>query len=131
MITAILPQRGLDSHGSGDWQASRAGGRRKHKGVDWLVPVGATVLSVVSGRVTKLGYPYADDLSYRYVEVTDPGGSRYRVYYIEPLVALNEAVYANRTPIGVAQDLGQRYPGIPNHVHSEIKRGSRHVDPRI
>jgi len=68
MILAGLPTRGTDTHGSGKWMAPR--GSRKHKGVDFACYPDTEIYSGSAGQVTKLGYPYADKLQYRYVEVT-------------------------------------------------------------
>lgn len=121
-----LELRGSDDWGDGSFGASR--GSRKHKGIDYKAEPGDEILSPCTGKVTKIGYPYApkpgDKITYRYVEVTDPQGYRHRVFYIEPRVnmarQLNQGVV-----IGTAQDISGRYhdddkePMI-NHVHYEI-----------
>ena len=129
MITAILPLRDTDSHGSGAYGAPR--GSRTHKGLDYAVPPGALILAPVTGTVTKLGYPYADDHSFRYVEVTDLGGTQYRYFYVQPLAYVGAVVRASLDLIGFAQDLTSRYPGITNHIHFEAKRGREYLDPRL
>lgn len=117
MLRVTCPMRGTDPHGSGAWQAPRGG--RKHNGIDYAAASGSTVLSLTFGRVTKLGYPYSDDLSYRYVEVTDAHGKRVRYFYVEPAVEEGQEVNLN-DPIGHVQSLRGRYPGITEHVHLEI-----------
>ena len=59
--------RGTDVHGSGEWHATR--GNRFHNGVDFSCYPGTRILAPVSGLITKLGYPYGDDLGYRYVQI--------------------------------------------------------------
>ncbi|MCA1800695.1 MAG: hypothetical protein LC650_05325 [Actinobacteria bacterium] len=59
-----------DRAGGGGYGAPR-GRNRKHNGVDLLVQPGDHILSTMAGFVTKHGYCYADDLSWRYVEVED------------------------------------------------------------
>jgi len=125
MINGNLPIRGDDEHGSGFWHAPR--GNRLHNGVDFSCYPGTQILAPVSGVMTKEGYPYADDLDYRYVEITTPGGDCHRVFYISPVS--NDDVVAGQTIIGYAQDLTTRYPGITNHVHYEIKRGDEYINP--
>lgn len=125
MKLSELKRRGSDGFGSGHFGASR--GSRNHKGVDLLANTGEAINSPVTGTVTKLGYPYGDDLSYRYVQVT-VGGYDFRVFYIDPSVRVGQEVTAD-TAIGLVQDLGLRYPGIPNHVHFEIKSGGGYLDP--
>ena len=126
MLIVRCPIRGTDKHGSGHWGASR--GRRKHKGVDPAAYAGSVVYSPVIGVVTKLGYPYADDLSYRYVEITDAGGDKHRLFYITPLVVMGEKVTPMRE-VGIVQDITTRHPGITNHIHYEIKRGPKFIEP--
>jgi len=126
MINGNLPIRGEDEHGSGAWHAPR--GNRLHNGVDYSCYPGTQIMAPVSGTVTKLGYPYGDDLDYRYVEITTPGGDCHRVFYISP-VDSNDDVVAGQTLIGYTQDLTTRYPGITNHIHYEIKRGDEYINP--
>jgi len=97
-------------------------GDRAHTGVDWVVEPGAPVLSPVCGVVSKLGYCYADDLSWRYVEITDGHQRRHRLFYVSPDVQEHWQVDEN-TPIGRAMDITRRYPnqGMTPHVHYEIK----------
>ena len=113
--------RTYDKYGSGAFGSSRDKGKRKHNGVDIIASPGDTVFSPVSGVVTKRGYPYADDLSFRYVEITTNNGLAVRVFYVWPAVKLEKRVVAGKTKIGLVQDLEKRYPGITNHVHLEIK----------
>ena len=113
----IIPPVRNDSQGAGHFGAPR--GNRTHNGIDYECPPESAVLSPIMGAVTKLGYPYGDDLSWRYVEVS-VDGERHRVFYVEPLVEVGD--WVNRdTVIGKAQDLAQRYPGMTPHIHYEIK----------
>jgi len=135
MISAMLKPRVSDSYGAGHFGAPR--GERTHNGIDYAAEPGAAILAPVSGIVTKLGYPYADDLAFRYVEVLDAHGMQHRVFYIKPTVRKGDEVKAKITVIGYAQDLTKRYPkdddhpeGIINHVHYEIRNAMRiYIDP--
>lgn len=124
MLKVIAPPRGRDRHGSGEFGAPR--GEREHEGVDYHVAPLSLVLPVRPGKVTKLGYPYGDDLAYRYVEVTDLEGNRWRYFYVEPMVRVGTRV-TTRESIGLAQDLTSRYPGIKPHVHLEVHDPSGRV----
>lgn len=129
MIFASLPQRVPDSAGDGAFGASR--GDRTHNGIDYSCSPGTGILAPCDGVVTKLGYPYGDDLSYRYVQVTDTDGLDHRVFYIEPQVRLNQNVIEGTSQIGEAQDICARYPdqGMANHCHYEVKDGDEYLDP--
>ena len=131
MILAYLPKRGTDDWGSGAFGASR--GSRKHKGIDYACYPDTAIMSSIKGIVTKLGYPYADDLSYRYVEVTDNAGARHRYFYVEPELDVGDEVTIG-SRIGRAQDIAARYPDpnkgpMKNHIHYEILVNNEPVDP--
>jgi len=111
-----------DAHGSGEFGAPR--GTHTHHGVDYACEAGTQILSPVAGVVTKLGYPYGDDLSYRYVEIDTGNGLYHRVFYVWPLVGVGIMVVPDDV-IGEAQDIAQRYSHngqMNNHVHYEVVR---------
>jgi len=128
VIRARLVQRQPDPAGDGAFGAPR--GDRTHNGIDYACLPGTIILSPIYGQVTKLGYPYADALMYRYVEITDTFGLRHRVFYIDPLVDLNRRV-STGDEIGAVQDIAAKYPGqgMTNHCHYEVKRGDTYLDP--
>jgi len=128
MITGILPKRTIDPHGSGEYGAPR--GSRLHVGIDFECAPGTQIQSPVHGHVTKIGYPYADDLAYRYVQITDATGHNHRVFYIQPLVEIGAKVSTGDT-IGSSQDLTARYPGITPHCHYEIKKDGIYTNPEV
>ena len=117
LIASHPPLRPDDAHGQGHYGASR--GDRTHKGIDYVAEPGDLVLAPCNGTVTKNGFPYSDDLSYRYVEVTDDKGNRVRCFYVDPMLAPGEPVFTG-DPIGRVQNVGERYPGITPHIHFEI-----------
>lgn len=119
--------RGCDKWGCGHFGASR--GSREHKGVDIVCEPGKVFQAFTQGVVTKIGYAYADDLSFRYVEVTDRVGAGWRYFYIEPCVEEGDVIDAY-DDLGVVQSLQKRYPGITPHVHFEIiRKEGTYVDP--
>ena len=107
-----------DPAGDGHYGAPR--GARTHRGVDYQCTPGCAVLSPVQGTVTKLGFPYADDLQWRYVQILDKDNTRHRLFYVLPGIVLGLPVEADQ-PIGCAQDISRRYPhkGMLPHVHYE------------
>ena len=126
MITAILNKRGVDSYGSGEFGAPR--GSRTHRGIDYICPPNTAILSPCVGIVSRLGYAYSDDLSYRYVQIDDEEGAEHRVFYVEPTVEVGASV-SRLCKIGVAQDIERRYPGISPHIHYEIREKGAYVNP--
>ena len=123
--------RGRDRHGAGYYGASR--GKRKHNGIDCLSNAnsveihaeGSIVRAMNFGMVTKLGYPYANDLSYRYVEVQDAKGYRCRYFYTDPTVEVGDSIEIGEMlgTVQVVKD-SQGEPIVP-HVHFEVVTGSR------
>jgi len=116
-----IPEIRNDSAGHGYYGAPR--GSRTHKGLDFTCEPDFSVYSFSAGRVSKIGYPYSDDLSYRYVEVKTPEGLRFRYFYVEAYnwIELTSDISAGQ-PIGDCQDIMARYPGdMQNHYHLEIK----------
>ncbi len=126
MLKAILPKRNQDSWGAGHYGASR--GNRTHNGIDYECPPGSQICSLTSGIVTKLGYPYGDDLSFRYVEITGALGLRWRYFYVQPGVSMNDIVERGQV-IGTSQSLDKRYRGITEHIHLEVKDGDNYLNP--
>lgn len=129
-MTQSRPIRLRDKWGAGYYGASR--GSRKHNGVDFVYKVGETVACLVSGTVTKVGYAYSDDLSYRYIEVQGDDGRYCRYFYVDPSVRAGCPVRVG-TSLGNAQDVGKRYPDITIHCHFEVfetvGRGRNYLDP--
>jgi len=127
-VTVSPPLRGTDVWGSGAFGASRAGGSRIHRGIDLACQPESEVLAVSAGTITKIGYPYADAPTYRYVEITTSTKARERYFYVEPLVEIGEDVEEGGM-IGTTQCLGTRYPGITEHFHFEVIRGTDYLNP--
>jgi murein DD-endopeptidase MepM/ murein hydrolase activator NlpD len=110
-----------DSEGNGNFGSNR--GARVHNGIDFAVVPGMEVLSPVYGHVTKIGYPYGDDLSYRYLEIESPDRMKHRLFYMAPYISIKVGTtILTGKAIGIAQDVSKRYsPKMMPHVHYEIK----------
>jgi len=123
---------GVRSDAAGDGHYHSPRGDRLHNGIDYDCVIGASVLSPVNGVISKLGFPYGDDLSWRYVEVTDGSNLRHRLFYVNPTAKVGQAVTAN-IEVGIAQDIRKRYPNersMGAHVHYEIMNSANeYLDP--
>ena len=129
MTVKPLEIRKTDCFGAGHFNASR-GPSRRHIGVDVVSVPGDKWAALNDGKVTKLGYPYADDLTFRYVEVTDAQGWRWRYFYIVPLTGLKVGAPVRKGDVvGICQTLQKRYKGITEHVHVEILGPKGVIDP--
>lgn len=127
MIKKYPEIRCRDSQGAGYYHAKRSGGRL-HDGVDFISTLqeasyifraGSDVLALAEGVVTKIGYPYADHLEYRYVEIEDSRGFKARYFYVLPSVELGYSIEFG-DKIGVCQTLQPIYGGIQDHYHFEV-----------
>ena len=117
-----LRVRGRDKFGRGFFGSSRGKGR-KHNGVDLINHTGEAITSFCDGTVTKVGFPYdprdCKKGGYRYVQITDSGGRRFRYFYSDSLVDIGQNIQKDEI-IGAAQELDCIYPGITQHCHFEI-----------
>lgn len=126
IIPTELEVRGCDKWGCGYFGAPR--GDHTHNGIDYVIKPEMQILSPVIGEITKHGYPYADDLSFRYVQITDKDGKDHRILYCEPILPIGRTVKEG-TVIGFSQKLTERYPGITPHCHYEIKDKGEYLNP--
>jgi len=124
--------RGCDHFGCGHFGASR--GNRTHKGLDLVSTPNEDVFSPIDGKITKYGYPYADHLEYRYIEITNDE-FRVRLFYCElreDLFQVGDKVFQG-DGIGKAQNISQLYTTknkiMRNHLHLEIYQHKLLVDP--
>ena len=128
MLRFIARKRITDRWGQGSFGASRDGGKRTHVGVDYAAWPGSVLLSPVMGTVTKLGYPYADHMELRYVQVTDDLGRDHRFFYVDPAVHTGMAVGVGDR-LGKVQALDYLYEGITPHVHYECRLDGEYINP--
>lgn len=125
----ILPgsTRLADRWGHGRFGEPR--GARTHGGLDIVAVPGEVVSSPIEGTITPESLPYADDASYRGLLISGTGpweGYEVRMFYVVGF--LSGRVAAGQT-VGLAQDLGRRYPGITNHVHLEVRYHGTVLNP--
>ena len=120
--------RSLDKWGDGEFGASR--GTRTHKGVDYVAEPDQDIVAPTSGKVSKIGYPYSKNLSYRYIQISTEDGYVVRVFYVSPAESINvgSTVDAGQK-IGIYQSLQPLYDGITDHVHLEIYHNNELQNP--
>jgi murein DD-endopeptidase MepM/ murein hydrolase activator NlpD len=110
-----------DAYGYGHYGASRDGGTRDHKGVDFIARAGQPVKAPISGYVTKIGLAYSGDTNLKFVEIRNPAlHYEARVFYVNPDVAEGDSVHVGDV-IGTMHTLQDKYPvGMTDHVHLEL-----------
>lgn len=125
---AKIIKRGCDPKGCGHFEAPR--GSKLHKGFDIVSIADESVVSMIDGVVTKIGYPYQRALQFRYVEVSNEE-YRIRLMYVEPTKGLKVGDYVcSGDRVGYAQNIsGYWKGGMKNHVHIEIYKKGNLVDP--
>lgn len=125
----IPPIRQQDNHGSGEFGAPRVG--RKHRGIDLACYPGSIVLSDVDGFVSKIGYPYdpsGPKGKYRYIEISTFDGYKVRYFYVDPLVPVGSMIKEGNI-IGRSQNLQHIYVGITHHIHLEVIKNGKYINP--
>lgn len=116
--TASGTIRGCDVHGCGNFGAKR--GSHIHQGEDYSASPGTSILSPICGKVTRIAYPYASDLSFKGLEIVNNEYSA-KIFYITPSAAVGSMVTRGQV-LGVAQNIAGKYsPGMVNHIHVEIR----------
>jgi murein DD-endopeptidase MepM/ murein hydrolase activator NlpD len=103
--------------------------------MDFECPPGTRILSLTDGIVSKYGYAYETDLSFRYVEISLHGHFKHRYFYCTMPEGLRVGSEVKEGDvIGVVQNIAVKWsmPTKPmkNHMHYEIKSGPRtYIDP--
>jgi len=126
IIPTVLAVRPPDKWGEGHFGAKRGYG--SHRGQDYLCLAESQILSPVEGKIIKHGHAYEDDLSFRYVRVETKSGEIHDFFYVESILPIGREIREG-TVIGYSQDLTERYPGIGNHIHYQIKVNGIYINP--
>ena len=106
-----------DVKGMGSYGTSR--GDRIHEGTDYLCTPGQSVVAPISGKVTRLAYPY-NDRSYGGL-VIQGSSLAIKLFYIQPNSGIVGREVKQGEAIATAQDISERYSiGMKPHVHLEI-----------
>jgi hypothetical protein len=120
--------RGRDAYGSGKFGASRKRNGKKdtHRGADFLSRPGQAVTAPVAGRIIRfVQRVYRDDSRFQGIVIETTGGFTITLFYVSPAKALLGKDVMIGDPIGLAQDLVEKYPdkgmgAISNHVHVQV-----------
>ena len=115
-----------DAKGDGHFGAPRSG-RRRHRGVDLLAPLGSPVRAIQSGRVTQVGTHRGLG---HFVELVH----RHDLTSLYAHLATTQVQQGDRVTQGqvigtVGKTGNARHPWISPHVHVEVARGGAVIDP--
>lgn len=97
-------------------------------GLDIVAEPGEQILCPCDGVIYREAIPYRNDSILRGVAMRGPPGFEIKIFYVEGFVL--GSVSAGQ-PIGYAQNLKVKYPGITNHVHLEVHVDGSPVDPAM
>jgi hypothetical protein len=117
------PSRGVDAWGSGEFGASRDGGTRPHLGVDYVVSEGDTIYAPFDMEIYDTSQPYRNNTFFTGIKYdTKVNGVDFngRMWYFIPYPDIIGSVVTKGQPIGVAQSLQSKYPGITDHIHLQL-----------
>lgn len=121
MLEILNPTGGRvrkDEMGDGVFGASRDGGNRSHRGVDFVCIPGQYVVAPVDCKIGRRIQVYADTAEYQGVELK---GDYCNVilYYVD--VTTKRKIVKAGDIIADAQDISKRYgPRMTPHVHCEL-----------
>lgn len=136
---AKIIDRGNDPTGFGHFGAKRgfySNGKPKfHKGFDIVSVPGESVVSMIDGVVTKIGYAYAKALQFRYVQVENEIYKVWLMYLEHANLKVGQQVCAGER-VGYALDIAKyhnknRKDGkkMICHLHIQIWKNGKLVDP--
>ncbi len=107
-----------DPAGSGHYGAPR--GKRRHNGIDFVCVPGQTVKCPIKiGKVMRVARPYVSG-SYSGLYIHNQNLA-IKIFYIDPWPGIMGEVVQRGEPIGIAQDISERYGGeMKPHVHLAV-----------
>ncbi len=115
-----------DTHGRGTFGAPRSG-RRHHRGVDLIAPVGTPVRAVKGGWVVEAR---SDRGMGQYVELAHGGGLSTLYAHLQRIDVRRGVHVRQGQPIGLVGKTGNaRARDIAAHLHFEVHQNGRPVDP--
>lgn len=117
-----------DLRGEGDFAAPRRG-RRVHQGIDILAEVGTAVRAAKSGRAYTKNQPHGLG---KYIEVAHPNGLVTIYAHLSDFAVKSGQKVKQGQIIGYVGKTGNaRYRNIQAHLHFEIRKNGRPVDPLL
>lgn len=120
-----------DQWGSGQFLASRDDGKRKHLGLDIRAEGGTILLAPIGGIIIERVFPYMGANRYSGIVVKGTGPwAEYEltIYYLDAYTLLQ---FKAGEPLGIVQDITKKFPGMQNHIHIEVRKNNKLINPEI
>jgi murein DD-endopeptidase MepM/ murein hydrolase activator NlpD len=124
LITFAEPVRGYDVNSAFGMRRLPGQQARRHEGVDIAAPTGTGVRAAAEGRVRRTGY---DAGGYgRFIEVQHPNGMSTLYGHLSRIDVASGDTIAPGQRIGLVGSTGR---STGPHLHFEVRRGDRQVNP--
>lgn len=124
LITFAEPVRGYDVNSAFGMRRLPGQQARRHEGVDIAAPTGTGVRAAAEGRVLRTGY---DAGGYgRFIEVQHPNGMSSLYGHLSRIDVASGDTIAPGQRIGLVGSTGR---STGPHLHFEVRRGDRQVNP--
>lgn len=128
--------RGCDPNGCGNYDASRDGGKRKHKGLDVQAEAGTIISTPCDCEIVRDNIQvYSDNPKFRGIEIkaTNPlqRGINLKFFYVTklPNIAVGQKLLQG-TPIATVQNRAEGL-NMKNHVHIEVWEAGVNRNPEL
>ncbi len=124
--------RECDAWGCGHFGASR--GTHTHRGLDFAVEPNENIYAPFPCKVIRHGYPYANDLEYRLIEIQGTGAYKdykAKLMYVKDLPEVG-SLFNEKDVICKADNISKKYSSsMVNHVHFELYAKGSLINPEI
>lgn len=118
--------KGEGRHGAPRGMSPDGFAYRSHDGVDFAAKPGQVILMPVSGAIPRESRPYYDDLRWHGILIIN-SRIEIKLWYFQPHESIIGRNLKAGTPIGYAQDIGEKYEGVTPHIHLRITK----IDPML
>lgn len=122
--------RKCDAFGCGHFGASRNGGTRTHKGIDFIATENQSIYAPFDCKIVRYGQPYADDSKYKLVEIESLDGVyKAKIMYIKKIHEVGTKIKRGETLV-YADNISKKYgSNMTNHVHFELYKNGTLTNP--
>ena len=123
--------RGCDQQGCGYFGAKRKG--HKHEGIDYITTPFQDVPIPFDCVFQRIAKPYADDNTLTGVFCQGIGRYKdysFKMFYVTPNISKLNRELKKGQIIGHAQDITNKYKGITNHIHLQVYKNNKIINPK-